>query len=233
MLFVKSAEGTILDCGCFGTKRRMKDGDATSADLVAAEKRKRHLMDASIAADIAAGGYIGVQAQMTQADSYGQLINNEIFSTAVTEQSDNDNEEASGDESSGFCEISLIEAEEKYPTPEKCELFLCSYHLVLPISQTSLEQFVQGSKRIVFLDVESVPMIITNDYADTLLFVMYAKKLTWNLPLNLFNLLDNKKLFFVCAESGKERADGLIDALHVTSLKLWYLVLAILINAGR
>jgi hypothetical protein len=46
-----------------GTKRRMQDGDATSADLVTAEKRKRHFMDASIAADIAAGGYIGVQAQ--------------------------------------------------------------------------------------------------------------------------------------------------------------------------
>ena len=152
---------------------------------------------------------------MRLSESYGKLINSEILSTAATtEQSDH--EEASEDESSGFCEISVIEAEEKYPTPENCDLFLCSCHLVSPISQASLDQIVQGAKRIVFLDVESVPIIITKaDYADSLLFVMYAKKLTWTLPLNLIHLLNNKRLFFVCAESGKERADGLIDAFAV------------------
>jgi hypothetical protein len=46
-----------------GVQRRMEEGDATAADLVVAERRKRHFLDASIAADIAAGGYIGVQAQ--------------------------------------------------------------------------------------------------------------------------------------------------------------------------
>ncbi len=154
---------------------------------------------------------------MKQADSYGHLINREIMETTLAaDQSDIQQEESEETTSFGFCEISIIESEAKYPSPEKCELFLCPYHILLPINQANLDALVQGAKRIIFADIESVAMVITKaDYADSLLFIMYAKTLVWTLPQNLLQLLGNKRMFFVCADSGKERADGLIDAFAV------------------